>query len=492
MQLSQCRPTWLAARFNHKEKTMTTIDSLADQRAKGRAARGKTPRSAHSAIGKTDRDPVELLRENSKGRVEALVPLRYGRMLESPFTFYRGSAIIQAHDLSTTPDSGFHFQICGDCHLMNFGGFATQERALAFDINDFDETAPGPWEWDLKRLAASFCIAVRHLGHGDALADDVVATVVQSYQKWIATYSGMSALELWYELITFERLNETLTTDNARQRLRRGIERASRRTHDTMLPKLASQRDGLWQIRDTPPSVFHVHGKNTLFTPEDDWTGLGNWRELIKPIYRHYLKSLGPDRGKLLSYFTMQDMAFKVVGVGSVGTRCLVLLMTDLHDKPLFIQFKEASASVVATYFKAADVPKHDGQRVVEGQRVMQAASDPFLGWTVGPFGRAIYGRQLRDMKISAELKLFEKDTFRQYATLCGWVLARAHAKSSGRSTQLSGYLGNGDQMAEALVKYSRAYADQVERDYGKFQNACRTGKLEARTDADMAADFTP
>lgn len=372
---------------------------------------------------------------------------------------------------------------------MNFGGFATQERALAFDINDFDETAPGPWEWDLKRLAASFCIAVRHLGHGDSLADEAVTMVVQSYQKWMATYAEMSALEIWYELITFERLNETLETEDARQRVRRGIERASRRTHETVLPKLANQRDGMWQILDTPPSLFHVHGKTTLFTPEDDWTGLGNWRELMKPIYSHYVKTLGPERGKLLSYFTMHDMAFKVVGVGSVGTRCLVLLMTDGHDKPLFLQFKEAASSVVSTYFKA-DVPKHNGQRVVEGQRVMQAASDPFLGWTTGPFGRAIYGRQLRDMKISAELELFAKSTFTQYALLCGWVLARAHAKSGGFSTELSGYLGNGDQMAQALVKYSRAYAEQVERDYEKFRNACRSGKLEARTDADMAADF--
>jgi Uncharacterized protein conserved in bacteria (DUF2252) len=343
---------------------MNTETTLAERRQLGRDARTRTPRSTHSDIGKTDRDPVELLRENSKGRVEALVPLRYGRMLESPFTFYRGSAIIQAHDLSTTPDSGIHFQICGDCHLMNFGGFATQERALAFDINDFDETAPGPWEWDLKRLAASFCIAIRHLGHGDALADEVVAMVVQSYQKWIATYADMSAMEIWYELITFDRLSEALATDDARQRIKRGIERASRRNHDSMLPKLATMREGLWQIRDTPPSVFHVHGKTTLFTPEDNWTGLGDRRELIKPIYGQYVQSLGPERARLLSHFTMNDMAFKVVGVGSVGTRCLILLMVDAHQRPLFIQFKEASNSVISTYFKA-NVPSHNGQRVV-------------------------------------------------------------------------------------------------------------------------------
>ncbi|MFM0721251.1 DUF2252 domain-containing protein [Paraburkholderia strydomiana] len=468
---------------------MTPSDSLAERRALGRQARKDTPRSAHAKIGNTDRDPVGLLRESSEGRVEALVPLRYGRMLASPFTFYRGSAIIQAHDLHATANSGFHFQICGDCHLMNFGGFATPERALAFDINDFDETAPGPWEWDLKRLSASFYIAVRHLGHGDKLADEVVALAVQSYQRWTENYAALSPLELWYELITFDRLERTVTSDDARQHVRNSVERASRRTHETMLPKLASHRDGVWQIRDTPPSVFHVHGKSTLFTHDDDWLGLGDWRDLMGPIYRHYLKSLGVVRGNLLAHFSMQDVAFKVVGVGSVGTRCLILLMVDPHEKPLFIQFKEASTSVVSRYFDARS-PRHHGQRVVNGQRLMQGASDPFLGWTSGPFGRHIYGRQLRDMKVSATLELFSKETFREYASLCGWVLARAHAKAGGQATEVAGYLGNGDQMAEALVSYSRAYADQVEQDYEEFRDACRNGRLEARTDADMAADF--
>ncbi|NML34222.1 DUF2252 domain-containing protein [Paraburkholderia antibiotica] len=468
---------------------MTPPDSLAERRALGRNARKNTPRSAHADIGNVHRDPVRLLRESSRGRVETLVPLRYGRMLASPFTFYRGSAIIQAHDLAATANSGFHFQICGDCHLMNFGGFATPERALVFDINDFDETAVGPWEWDLKRLVASLYIAVRHLGHGDRMADEVVALAVQSYQHWTSVYSQMSPLELWCELITFARLEELSPTADARQRIRNGIAKASRRTHETILPKLANRREGIWQIRDVPPTVFHVHGKNTLFTHKDDWIGLGDWRTLMKPIYDNYLKSLGTVRRTLLDHFTMQDMAFKVVGVGSVGTRCLILLMVDQHEKPLFIQFKEASTSVVSRYFKAHG-PKHQGQRVVDGQQLMQGASDPFLGWTSGPFGRAIYGRQLRDMKISATLELFAKETFGQYAGMCGWVLARAHAKAGGVATEVDGYLGNGDQMIEALVLYSRAYADQVEKDYEVFRNACRSGRLDARTDADMAADF--
>jgi len=468
---------------------MTPPESLAERRALGRRARRNTPRSAHADIGNIDRDPVRLLRESSRGRVKALVPLRYGRMLASPFTFFRGSAILQANDLATTANSGFCFQICGDCHLMNFGGFATPERALAFDINDFDETAIGPWEWDLKRLSASLYIAVRHLGHRDRLADEVVALAVHSYQYWTSVYSQMSPLELWCELITFARLEELSPTDDARQRIRDGIAKASRRTHETILPKLAHQRDGLWQIHDVPPTVFHVHGKNTLFTHEDDWLGLGDWRTLMKPIYEHYLKSLGTVRRTLLDHFAMQDMAFKVVGVGSVGTRCLVLLMIDQHEKPLFIQFKEASTSVVSRYFGAPG-PKHQGRRIVDGQRLMQGASDPFLGWTTGPCGRAIYGRQLRDMKVSATLELFAKETFRQYAGLCGWVLARAHAKAGGLATEVASYLGNGDQMAESLVLYSRAYADQIEKDYEVFREACRSGRLDARTDSDMAADF--
>jgi uncharacterized protein (DUF2252 family) len=464
--------------------------ALAERHKLGRAARKQAPRNMHAKIGNTDRDPVALLRKSSKGRVEALVPLRYGRMLESPFTFFRGSAIVQAHALSATPNSGIHFQICGDCHLQNFGGFATPERALAFDINDFDETACGPWEWDLKRLAASFAVAARHLGHGETLADEAVSLVVHSYQKWMASYARMSVLDLWNELITFDRLHGTLTSSNTRGHIRQGIQRAPRRTHDMMLPKLASQQHGLWQIRDSPPAVFHVHGKTSLFKPEDDWMGLGDWRKLIKPVYEHYLKSVGAERSKQLSHFTMQDLAFKVAGVGSVGLRCLVLLLVDATDSPLFLQFKEASTSVVSTHFKA-HAARHNGQRIVDGQHLMQAASDTFLGWTSGPFGRAFYGRQLRDMKVSPQIELFSKDTFRQYARLCGWVLARAHAKAGGYAPELTGYMRDGDQMADALVKYSRAYADQVEQDYEKFRKACRSGRLEARTDADMAADFT-
>jgi uncharacterized protein (DUF2252 family) len=476
---------------------MSDLPMGEERRARGRTARQQAPRSTHDAIGDVDRDPVELLKQSSAGRVEALVPLRYGRMLVSPFTFYRGSAILQAHDLAGTPDSGIHLQICGDCHLSNFGGFATPERSLIFDLNDFDETAVGPWEWDVKRLVASFTIAGRHLGHGDVAADEFAFCAAESYRTRMREYADMGVLDLWYERITFDRMYDAVQTDDARRRIKRGVERATRRTHETMLPKLADRTENEWQIRDAPPAIFHIRGKNTLFDQNDDVMSLTAHRdEILAPVLSEYFASLTVERAALLRQFTIQDLVFKVVGVGSVGTRCMVLLLIEPHGKPLFLQLKEASKSVVSMFFKGAPDdpadPSHAGRRVVHGQRLMQAATDLFLGWSTGPLGRALYVRQLRDMKISAELETFGVDAFRDYAALCGWVLARAHAKASGRALEIAGYLGSGQRMADALVRYGRAYADQVEKDYDAFRAACRDGRLEARSDADMAADFAP
>ena len=458
--------------------------------AAGRKLRETTPRRSHSHLGRTDRDAVELLRISSEGRVAALVPLRYGRMLASPFAFFRGSAIVQAHDLAGTPNSGLTLQICGDCHLANFGGFATPERTLIFDLNDFDETAPGPWEWDIKRLCVSLVLAARQFGFGDTLGVEMVRAAVDSYARRLDEYAHMPTIALWHEQVTFERMLNLAQTERVREGVKRGIARASGRTHENVLPKFAQQIGDQWLIRDTPPTVFHVHGATTLFGPEDDWLGLGDWRTLFSPVYQSYLRSLPPDRASMLAAYTREDLAFKVVGVGSVGTRCLVLLLMDTHEQPLFLQFKEASKSVVSRFFKGT-ASRHDGRRVVEGQRLMQAASDAFLGWGSGPFGRSIYGRQLRDMKISAQFELFRADGFREYARLCGWVLARAHAKAGGCAAELVGYVGKGARLGAALVHYSTGYADQVERDYDIFRKACRDGRLEARTDADMAADFT-
>ncbi|KWR89761.1 DUF2252 domain-containing protein [Cupriavidus sp. IDO] len=461
------------------------------RRDNGKSVRRHVPRGAHTAIGNVDRDPVELLELSSEGRVPRLVPLRYGRMIESPFAFYRGSAIVQAHDLAGTPNSGLHMQICGDCHLANFGGFASPERALIFDLNDFDETSFGPWEWDLKRVAASFIVAARHLRHSPGVADDLVYQLVRSYQSRMQSYAEMSILDTWYDRITFDRLLEEETSPVVQKRIRRGIERAADRTHESLLPKLAERVGDRWIILDAPPALFHVRGKQTLFDKDDDWMTKDDAEATasVEKVFKEYLATLAPDRRELLSHFTRHDVAFKVVGVGSVGTRCLIQLMIDRHDKPLFLQVKEASRSVVARYFKGPAVT-HEGRRVVEGQRLMQAASDLFLGWGKGPFGRHFYFRQLRDMKLSPQIELMDAELLGKYAALCGWVLARGHAKAGGLAAEITGYLGRSDRMAETMVAYSNAYADQVEKDYERFVAACRSGRLEARTDADMAADF--
>ncbi|MDQ0142428.1 DUF2252 domain-containing protein [Cupriavidus necator] len=479
----------MAIRQQSAEAPAEDATPVQTRRERGKALRRQVPRGAHQTIGQVDRDPVALLQASSEGRVPRLVPLRYGRMIQSPFAFFRGSAILQAHDLAGTPDSGLTMQICGDCHLANFGGFATPERALLFDINDFDETSPGPWEWDLKRLCASFAVAVRHLRHGAGVAEDVVRAAVGSYRQRMAEYAAMGMLETWYDRITFDRLLEEETSAEVQKRIRRGMERAADRTHESLLPKLAERVGGRWRILDAPPAVFHVHGKQTLFEAGDDWMTMADPEQAMAQAFKTYLSTLAPDRRRLLAHFTRHDQAFKVVGVGSVGTRCLIQLLVDQHEKPLFLQLKEATGSVVARYCKGAP-SAHEGRRVVEGQRLMQAASDLFLGWTQGPRGRHFYLRQLRDMKLSAQIELMDADLLGRYAALCGWVLARAHARASGLAAEVSGYLGRTDRMADVMVGYANGYADQVERDYDQFVAACRGGRLEARTDADMAADF--
>jgi uncharacterized protein (DUF2252 family) len=468
---------------------MATENKTAARMAAGKAYREQMARSAHAKVRTIDRDPIELLEQNSHGRVKRLIPLRYGRMMASPFSFFRGSAILQANDLGKTANTGLVMPICGDAHLMNFGGFATPERQLIFDLNDFDEVALGPWEWDLKRLAVSLMVAARHMRLSRLSAEKLVETVITEYQTRMREYSQFSALELWYERITFDRMLETAVTPERRRILRRGMEKAASRTHESMLEKVAQFDGERWTLRDMPPGLFHVHGANTLFDADDDWVKLGNWQALIKGMFPQYMKTLSHDRRALLRHFTAQDLAFKVVGVGSVGTRCLVLLMMDELGKPMFLQIKEARPSVVEQHFEAERL-NHAGERVVRGQRVMQAASDIFLGWGTGPSGRHFYFRQLRDMKLSANIELFDIDILEGYARLCGWILARAHAKASGKAIEISAYLGQGTQFAEALVVYSKDYADQVERDFDVFSQACRSGRLLARTDEDMAADF--
>ncbi|WP_144113330.1 DUF2252 domain-containing protein [Paraburkholderia sp. BCC1886] len=465
--------------------------TVAEREARGRAAREHSKRSSHQTVGELQRDPIALLRQSSEDRVQNLVPLRYGRMAASPFSFFRGTAILQAHDLSQVQDSGLTMPICGDGHLMNFGGFATPERQLVFDLNDFDEAAIGPFEWDLKRLSASLVVAARHLRLSSGTADSLVMTAVNEYRDRMAQYAQCGALELWYDRITFDRMAETALTPERRRTVRRGMEKAASRTHESLLEKMAEHDGERWRIRDVPPALFHILGPNTLFTPEEtEAFRSGNWRSMFERMWGEYLGTMSPDRQALLGHFTAQDLVFKVVGVGSVGTRCLVMLSVDHMGKPLFLQIKEARRSVIAQFYEAP-VLAHEGERVVRGQRLLQAASDIFLGWASGPFKRHFYFRQLRDMKLAANIELFDSDLLDGYARLCGWIMARAHAKASGRAIEVSAYIGRGELFAEALTGYAKRYADQVERDYDVFLKACRSGELEARTDADMAADFS-
>ncbi|MGF6670411.1 DUF2252 domain-containing protein [Pseudomonas monsensis] len=468
------------------------MTSLKDRMQQGKDARKQCSRSAQASTGKMNRDPIPLIKASSQGRVESLVELRYGRMLVSPFTFFRGNALLQAHDLSGTANMGLNLPICGDCHLMNFGGFATPERNLLFSVNDFDEAHPGPWEWDLKRLAASFVVAARDLRHGESVEEQVCREMVGAYQTTLLECAEQSTLENWYESISYNDLLAQARKSTL-EHVQRAIEKAERRTHAELLPKI-SERDahGRLIIRDDLPEIFHLHKNTTLLDAEDDWLRLADWRPLFDTFMREYRSTLQPDRRELLSRFHVQDLAFKVVGVGSVGTRCLVALLTDDQEFPLFLQLKEARRSVLADYVKSKSRVRHEGQRVVEGQRLMQAASDMFLGWTTGPGGRQFYVRQLRDMKISAELENFDAETFAAYGRVCGRALARAHAKASGLAAQISGYIGKGDALADALLKYAQHYTAQNERDFERFQTACRKGRLRARSEADFAADHLP
>lgn len=458
---------------------------------RGKALRKQTARKQHDEVGARARDPVALLEASSRGRLPRLVPLRYGRMLESPFAYFRGSAIVQAHDLANTPHSGLIVPLCGDCHLLNFGGFATPERHLIFDVNDFDETHPGPWEWDVKRLAASFHVAARHLGHAGHDCDDIVLAALAGYCRHMAGYAHCSELDLWYDRITFERLIAEIDDETLRAQWQQSIDKAAGRTHEHLLPKLGRKIGERWAINDAPPGLFHIHGPVSLFETGDDWRRLGDWRRLIEPMYAAYLDTVSTSHRTLLGRYAMQDLAFKVVGVGSVGTRCLVLLLTDGHDGPLFLQFKEAVASVLAPYVPAGRCAyRHQGRRVVVGKRLMQASSDIFLGWTTAFDGRQFYVRQLRDMKVSPDIGTWDQAMLRHYAGTCGRVLARGHARAGGLAPEIAGYLGNGDAYTAAVLDYARDYADRVEQDFGIFRDACRSGRLRAQTEDDLAAEF--
>jgi uncharacterized protein (DUF2252 family) len=458
--------------------------SVGERVARGKAARREVPRASHALFEplSTRADPVELLERQAKTRVPELVPIRYGRMLVSPFTFYRGAALIMADDLAATPRSGLTVQCCGDAHLSNFGVFASPERALMFDVNDFDETLPGPWEWDVKRLAVSMLIAARNNGFRAKEQDRILLDTVGRYRTAMAEFAGMKQLEVWYARLDIQSaLQEYGSQFKPKMVKRTDKTLAKARTKDSMMAfsKLCELVDGSARIVDESP----------LIVPIDQLAQGGELDAIVEDLHqllRDYRGTLEFDRRVLLEAFELTDLARKVVGVGSVGTRAYIALMLGRDDQdPLFLQIKEAEASVMEEFLGPSQFSNH-GERVVVGQRLMQAASDIFLGWLhvdTGLDGKArdFYVRQLKDWKGSAEIEQMVPEGLATYGKLCGWTLARAHARSGDRIA-IAAYLGNGDTFDRAIVEFSKAYADQNERDYQALTEAVNSGKIKAQT----------
>ena len=461
--------------------------NVEDRAARGRAAREHTPREAHSgwapAAGR--RDPVALLEEQNVTREADLVPVRHGRMMVSPFTFYRGAAKIMAADLAETPNAGLDSQLCGDAHLSNFGLFASPERTLLFGLNDFDETLPGPFEYDVKRMAASFTIAARHNGY--TAADTTAATLasVTAYRETMAEFAALPVLGIWYARTSEEDLTRTAkeiaraTKSKTDKRLAKGAVAIGQkaRTRDSVqaLSKLAELVDGQYRIVSQPPLVIPLRDVGGMYG-----LSAADISNAVHDQFVAYRATLQDDRRHLLEQFEVIDVARKVVGVGSVGTRAFIVLLQgrDQQD-PLFLQVKEATASVLEDHLPKSRY-EEPGERVVQGQRLMQAASDIFLGWTKGfQDNRHHYWRQLRDMKGSVDVETMVPDALKFYAQVCGQTLARAHARS-GDPIAIAAYLGKKDRFDQSITDFSARYADQNERDYNEFCEAIRSGRLQA------------
>ena len=442
--------------------------SFKERFAAGRALRDPCPRSAHAIwkapAGRTD--AVELVLRAEKGRVPDLLPLRHGRMVRSAFTFYRGAAFTMASDLASTPNTGVRVQCCGDAHLCNFGGFATPERRIIFAINDLDETLPAPWEWDVKRLAASFVVACRDKGLSDAAAKDIVISCVRTYRESMAEFSGLKTLELWYRALPAAELIADLPPDLRKRAMKRIEKEQAKSRGEEMFPKLVEHKGDMPIIKDQRPTIFHAPGHAP-----------GEIQKIVRDAFNLYRDGLPHSSQSLLDRYELRDVAIKVVGVGSVGTACWVFLFMAGENDPLFLQVKEARASVFEPYAGRSIFPNH-GQRVVNGYRLMQPASDIFLGWAHGP-KRHYFVRQLRDIKISLRVETFGRAEMDLYATWCGRALALSHARS-GCSATLSGYMGKSDIFDRAIATFSVAYADQNERDHAALDRAVRGGKVKA------------
>jgi len=449
------------------QKAATPRPSAKHRLAAGKKLREKVPRSsqAHWTSPANRADPVELLKESDRGRLPNLLPIRYARMRESPFAFFRGSAALMAADLATTPATGIRVQACGDCHVANFGGFGTPERQLVFDINDFDETLPAPWEWDVKRLAASIVLAMRQADFSERRCADAARTAVEFYRKHMHDYAGMTALAVWYSHLNADLFVRDAKTPDARKRWRKREAKATIDTSSHEFPKIAALRDGQPRIIDRPPLIYH----------SSEIAAIGKH---VREMFERYRATLHEGPRILLDHYAIADVARKVVGVGSVGTRCAVaLLMAGPHD-PLLLQFKEARASVLEPYAGKSRYA-NEGERVVSGQRMLQSASDVFLGWTSDERGHDFYFRQLRDMRMKIDLENMSKQDWFEFVELCGWVLARAHART-GDPAMLAGYLGKTESFDEAIAKFAVSYADQTERDHATFLKAIRAGRIQA------------
>jgi uncharacterized protein (DUF2252 family) len=473
--------------------TKVSHPSVDERRARGKEARDRTPPSSHAGwMPSGDRpDPVGLLEAQNLTREPDLVPVRHGRMLVSPFTFYRGAATIMAADLAGTPTADLQVQLCGDAHLSNFGAFASPERRLLFDLNDFDETLPGPFEYDVKRMAVSFTVAARNNGFSNKDARAATQASVRAYREAMAGFAAMGTLAIWYAHLDEDQLQSGVQSvaaeakkaskkaakaaKQAGKTLRKGAAKARTRDSLQALSKLGERVDGQYRIVSQPPIVVPARELAAAYGLSPDQVA-----GVIREQFRAYRSTLRDDQRRLLERFQVVDMARKVVGVGSVGTRAFIVLLQgrDQQD-PLFLQVKEATASVLEGHLRKSRYKQH-GERVVRGQRMMQAASDIFLGWTKGvEDNRYYYWRQLRDMKGSAEVETMTPLGLGLYAGICGWTLARAHARS-GDPVAIAAYLGEDDQFDRSMVDFSQRYADRNELDYKAFADAIQSGRLQA------------
>ena len=442
-----------------------------ERREFGKAARERTPLESHSKtmVKRPDRSIVEVLETSNEGRIPELIPIRYGRMLQSPFTFYRGSAALMAMDLAQTQCSGITVQACGDCHIHNFGAFATPERKLVADINDFDETLPAPWEWDVKRLAASLVLAATSNGLSQDLGEKAARIMAKAYREQIAKLAELTSMEVWYSHIPISNVIARADEDSRRrmqQQVKAAVEKSS---SDVLMEKMTVVANGRLRFKDMPPLLCHIQEFQV-----GDETSLA---------FENYRNSLADDRRVLLDKFELVDIARKVVGIGSVGTICGVALLAGADNEALVLQIKEARASVLEPYVGKSKY-SHHGQRVVCGQKLMQAASDMFLGWTTGrePARRHFFVRQLRDVKIGVNTGFWSKNDFEVFPVIAGEILARAHARS-GDPAMLRGYLGKSEKFDEAMGAYAVDYAKQTEHDYHQFVRACKSGLLKAQVD---------